>query len=312
MHYQYLFGPVPSRRLGVSLGIDLVPWKTCSFNCIYCECGATTNLTLERKEYVPTEEVIVELDEYLSGHPLLDYITFSGSGEPTLHNGIGTISHHIKAHFPDYKTALLTNGCFFWDRDVRDEVKEIDVVIPSLDAATPEMFRKIDRPHHSLDITRIIQGLVDLRKEYPGQIWIEIFVVPGMNTIPHEIEMLRNALFAIQPDKVQLNTLDRPGVVDWITPAPRELLEKIARDLQYPGVEIPGTPSSRSDIASFSEDIMESVLGTIRRRPCTVEDLSAMYGLHPNEINKYIQYLLDQGKIEAKREARGTFFSIRS
>ena len=174
------------------------------------------------------------------------------------------------------------------------------------------MFRKIDRPHHSLDITRIIQGLVDLRKEYPGQIWIEIFVVPGMNTIPHEIEMLRNALFAIQPDKVQLNTLDRPGVVDWITPAPRELLEKIARDLQYPGVEIPGTPSSRSDIASFSEDIMESVLGTIRRRPCTVEDLSAMYGLHPNEINKYIQYLLDQGKIEAKREARGTFFSIRS
>jgi wyosine [tRNA(Phe)-imidazoG37] synthetase (radical SAM superfamily) len=308
MKYRYLFGPVPSRRLGVSLGIDLVPHKTCSLNCIYCECGATTDLTVERREYVPTDRVIAELDEFLEDKPALDYITFSGSGEPTLHSGIGTILRHIREHHPAYRTALLTNGCLFYQKEVRDEVMDADVIIPSLDAATDRIFKRIDRPHRSLDIEDIISGLISLRKEFTGEIWLEMFIVPGINDTDEELAALRNALEKIRPDKIQLNTLDRPGVVDWIRAATAEELARVVASLHVPGTEQIGRPASRTEIPSFSGDIRDTILQTIRRRPCTVDDLAAMLGLHPNEVNKYIQVLVEDGDIVEKREERGIFF----
>jgi wyosine [tRNA(Phe)-imidazoG37] synthetase (radical SAM superfamily) len=306
--YKHLFGPVPSRRLGVSLGIDLIPHKTCSYNCIYCECGRTTNLTVERREYVPTAEVIEELDSYLSESPRLDYITYSGSGEPTLHNGIGEITRFIKDKYPGYRVALLTNGSLFFDKGVRDEMKGIDVIIPSLDSATERGFMKIDRPYSSLKVEEIISGLVELKKEFPGEFWLEIFVVPRLNDTEEELAALSEAVHRIAPDKVQLNTLDRPGVVDWIRAATHEELERFAEGLGYEGTEITGKPSSRSGIGSFSGDAMECIIQTISRRPCTVEDLSSILGMHPNEINKYIQLLIEEGRVAEKREERGIFF----
>jgi len=157
--YKYLFGPVPSRRLGMSLGVDLVPHKVCSLNCIYCECGRTTNLTLERKEYVPFDEVIKELEHFMNNNPAPDYITFSGSGEPTLNSRIGDVLQYIKSNHPDILVAVLTNGTLFSDKQVRSELLSADVVLPSLDTASDSTFYKINRPFHSININDYIKGL---------------------------------------------------------------------------------------------------------------------------------------------------------
>ena len=308
MGYQYLFGPVPSRRLGVSLGIDLVPHKTCSFNCIYCECGKTTDLTTERAEFYPTDAIIREIDDYLSNQPNLDFITFSGSGEPTLHSGIGRIARHIRENFPEYRMALLTNGSLFTDPAVRAEAADIHVIVPSLDAVSESVFQKIDRPCPSVTAAAVISGLRSLRKEFSGEIWLEIFIIPGLNDTDEELLFLRDAIAEIRPDRVQLNALDRPGIADWITVPTAEEMERIADSLGFPGIEVVGGLSSRSDIASFSQDVHESILGTIRRRPCTMDDLSRILGLHPNEIRKYTDTLLAEGLIGEKTEERGTFF----
>ncbi|KAF1076637.1 radical SAM protein [Methanogenium sp. MK-MG] len=308
MGYQYLFGPVPSRRLGVSLGIDLVPHKTCSYNCIYCECGKTTDLTTERTEYYPMEAIIREIDDYLSTDPKLDFITFSGSGEPTLHSGVGRIARHIRETFPEYRMALLTNGSLFSDPAVRAEVASVHVIVPSLDAVSESVFEKIDRPCSSIMAADVIAGLVSLRNEFTGEIWLEIFIIPGLNDTDEELLFLRDAIAEIRPDRVQLNALDRPGIADWITVPTAEEMERIAASLGFPGVEVVGGLPSRSDIASFSQDVRESIIGTIRRRPCTMDDLSRILGLHPNEIRKYTDTLIAEGQIGEKAEERGTFF----
>jgi wyosine [tRNA(Phe)-imidazoG37] synthetase (radical SAM superfamily) len=309
MGFQYLFGPVPSRRLGVSLGIDLVPFKTCSFNCIFCECGPTTDLTTERKEYVPTDDVIRELDTFLATHPQLDFITFSGSGEPTLHTGIGTIARHVKERFPGYRLALLTNSSLLSDAKVRNDILDIDVVIPSLNAVSGRLFRKICRPHTSLLPELIIDGLIAFRHEYSGEIWLEIFIIPGLNDTPGELGLLKAAIRKIAPEKVQLNTLDRPGVVDWIIPSTASDMERIARHLDYPGVGIITGAESRSEIPCFSTDVLETILRTIRRRPCTMQDLARITGLHPDEITKYTGVLRERNMILEKREERGIFYT---
>ncbi|GAB7015011.1 radical SAM protein [Methanogenium cariaci] len=308
MGYQYLFGPVPSRRLGVSLGIDLVPHKTCSYNCIYCECGKTTCLTTERTEFYPTDAIIREIDDYLSTGPQLDFITFSGSGEPTLHSGIGRIARHIRETFPDYRMALLTNGSLFNDPEVRAEAADVHVIVPSLDAVSESVFEKIDRPCASITAADVVSGLVSLRKEFTGEIWLEIFIIPGLNDTDEELLFLRDAIAEIRPDRVQLNALDRPGIADWITVPTVEEMDRIAASLGFPGVEVVEGLPSRSDIASFSQDVRESILGTIRRRPCTMDDLGRILGLHPNEIRKYTDTLIADGQIGEKKEDRGTFF----
>lgn len=311
MGYRYIFGPVPSRRLGVSLGIDLVPLKTCSFNCIFCECGRTTNLTIERKEFFPTSAILEEIDSYLSGAPNLDYITFSGSGEPTLHTGIGRIARYIKSNYPEYKLALLTNGSLLWDRNLRSDLLELDVIIPSLNAISEKIFMKINRPHPSLSSSEILTGQIELRKEYSGEIWIEIFIIPGLNDTEEELDLLKYAIREIRPERVQLNALDRPGVVDWITVPSSSDMEKIRERLDYHDIEIVSSIASRSEIPVISGDVIEEILMTIRRRPCTITDLSRICNLRATEISKNIDILLEKGEIVAKKERRGIFYSYK-
>jgi len=306
-HYLYLFGPVPSRRLGISLGVDLVPHKTCSLNCIYCECGRTTNLTINRKEYVPTETVLAELKTFLTPKPRLDYITFSGAGEPTLHSGIGEIVKFLKTNFPDYKIALLTNGTLFFQPELIEEVSKIDLILPSLDAASDLIFKKLNRPFHELKIEKVIDGLIQLRKNFTGQIWLEVFIVPGLNDTEDEIEHLKKAIQRIEPDRIQLNTLDRPGTVSWVKSATKDSLEKIAHQLGSKA-EIIANFQKREQVASYNADVESTILQTIKRRPCTVEDLSSTLGLHQNEINKYIETLLNRNLIRSEVLERGVFF----
>jgi len=308
MRYKHLFGPVGSRRLGISLGIDPVPHKTCTLNCVYCECGKTTNLTLERKEYIPTDEILNELNEYLETSPDLDYITFSGSGEPTLHSRIGEIIDFLKRNYPQYKIAVLTNGTLFYNKKLRDEIKNADLIIPSLDAASDELFRKINRPQRELDINKIMDGLIEFRKEFSGKMWLEIFIVPGLNDTDDQLQLLKRAIKKIKPGRIQLNILDRPGTEDWVIQAKKEALEKIALFLD---AEIIAEFKQRKKIRSFSRDIEENIISTLRRRPCTARDLSEMLGIHLNEINKYLRVLIKNGKINCKEEERGMFFKTK-
>ena len=212
----YVFGPVASRRLGVSLGVDLVPAKTCSLDCIYCEARQTTCLTLERKEYVPVDAVIRELDEVLSGKPELNFITFSGSGEPTLNSGIGRVVDFLKTRYPQYPVCLLTNGFALGDPEVRREIARIDRVVPSLDASNTEEFIRINRPAPGLEFGRFVKELTAYTQTASSEIYLELFIVPGVNDSDESIRRFVEIVRGMKLVMVQLNTLDRPGVVDWV------------------------------------------------------------------------------------------------
>ena len=265
--YNHLFGPVPSRRLGMSLGIDLIPKKVCSLNCVYCEVGRTTDLTTDRLEYVKYESVVAELEKFMSNNPKIDYFTFSGSGEPTLNSRIGDILKFIKEKYPEIKTAILTNGTLLYDKNLRRELMDADVILPSLDAASRDVFRKINRPDKKLNIETYIQGLVDLRKEYKGKIWLEVFLLKGYNDAKEELKLLKEAILKIKPDIVQLNTLDRPGTRRDLIPLTKAEMQAIVDFWDLSNVEIIASPDKRSSIESYSGDIETAIVETIARRP---------------------------------------------
>ena len=310
MAYKYLFGPVPSRRLGMSLGVDLVPKKVCSLNCVYCEVGRTTKLTIERKEYILYDKVVEELDDYFRHNPDPDYITFSGSGEPTLNIRIGDVLDFIKEKKPGIPVAVLTNGTLFSDRQVRSELLKADVVLPSLDAATESSFRKINKPVASLQVEEYIEGLIDFRKEYPGKIWLEVLIIPGYNDSKEDLTALKKAFKKIKPDSIQLNTLDRPGVIPGIRAATRTELQEIVDFWKLDNVQIIASAPQRKKITSYRQDTESAILGTIARRPCTLDDLVKILGIHISEVNKYLDVLEHENKIVRITEDRGVFYSI--
>lgn len=310
--YKHLFGPVPSRRLGMSLGVDLIPHKICSLNCVYCECGRTTNLTHERKEYVPVKDVFRELKDFFSNNPDPEFITFSGAGEPTLHSHIGDVLEFLKKNWPHIPVAVLTNGSLFSDPDVRKELLQADVVLPSLDAATERSFRKINRPVRSLKLEDYIQGLIDFRKEFQGEIWLEIFILPGFNDDFDNLNALKDSLLKIKPERIQLNSLDRPGAVDGLRAASRGELEGISNLWGLENVEIIAAAIERQDVKSYRTDVESAILETLSRRPCTLADLEKILGLHINEINKYLSVLDESGVIETTKQERGVFYQLKN
>jgi wyosine [tRNA(Phe)-imidazoG37] synthetase (radical SAM superfamily) len=306
--YKYLFGPVPSRRLGISLGVDLVPAKVCSLDCVYCEVGKTTKLTTQRMEYILFTRVTEELEHYFANNPDPDFITFSGSGEPTLNSRLGDVLTFIKDKRPNLPVAVLTNGTLLCDEKVRRELAAADVVLPSLDAATEETFQKINRPDSGIEIEKYINGLVQFRKEYTGKIWLEVFILPGYNDHPEELMALKKAIERINPDSVQINTLDRPGTVESLIPATRAEMQRVKEFWDMPDVEIIAAAVKRKDLQSYRTDAEDAILGTISRRPCTADDLAVILGIHRAEVNKYLDVLEGEGKIESVRQERGVFY----
>jgi wyosine [tRNA(Phe)-imidazoG37] synthetase (radical SAM superfamily) len=308
--YKYLFGPVPSRRLGMSLGVDLVPKKVCSLNCVYCEVGETTHLTTDRKEYVKYDKIVTELKQFMSNKPNIDYITFSGSGEPTLNSRIGEVLTFVKQNYADVKTAILTSGALLSNSELRSELLEADVILPSLDAGNQLVFKKINRPNPKLNMDTYIQGLIDLRKEYKGKIWLEVFLLKGYNDSTEELKLLKKAILKIKPDIVQLNTLDRPGTIEGLVALTKEELQKVIDLWDIPNVEIIASAALRTDIDSYSTDIEGTILATIARRPCTLGDLNQILGIHINEINKYLGTLEMNSKIKTTTLERGIFYEL--
>jgi wyosine [tRNA(Phe)-imidazoG37] synthetase (radical SAM superfamily) len=306
--YKYLFGPVPSRRLGVSLGIDLVPKKVCTLDCVYCEVGKTNYLTLERKAYVSLDLLKNEIEDYFLHHEDPDYITFSGSGEPTLNSEIGNVLEYIKLVRPNLPIAVLTNGTLFDKKEVRQAILGADLVLPSLDAATQKGFNKINQPHPNLDINHYIEGLVAFREEYKNKIWLEVFILPGYNDNQTELTALQEAITRIKPDLVQLNTLDRPGNLHDLTGSTPTELQSIIEFWKLDNVQIIASYAKNRELSSFNKDIESTIIQTISRRPCTLDDLSSILGLHPNEIMKYLSVLETENKIKKSHQKRGIFY----
>ena len=308
--YKYLFGPVPSRRLGMSLGVDLVPHKVCTLDCVYCECGVTTKLTTDRKEYILYDKVIKELKNFFLKNPDPDYITFSGSGEPTLNSRIGDVLNFIKKLKPDIPVAVLTNGTLFSNSEVRNVLINADLVLPSLDAALQTSFNKINRPFKSIDTEEYIKGITEFSKEFNGEIWLEVLIIPGYNDDTENLELLKNTFLKINPERIQLNTLDRPGTISDLQAADIKQLQKIVDFWQLDNVEIIASVHKRQEIKSYRDDIETTILETIARRPCTLDDLHKILGIHINEINKYLGVLEEQNKIKNLPFERGTFYKI--
>lgn len=295
---EYVFGPVPSRRLGMSLGVDLIPYKTCSYNCIYCELGKTTHKTTIRKEYVSKDLVLKQLEDYL---PLLDftpdYITISGSGEPTLNSTIREIIEGIKK-ITSIPVAVITNSSLLFLDQVKEALLEADIVLPSLDAVGPLVFKYINRPEASLDINEIIKGIIDFRNEFSGQIWLEILFCRVLNDDRAEVERIREKIEDIKPDKVQLNTAVRPSSEDFAYPLNGEQLTSIKEMLGAKAEVIADiVPSGKG---THFIDNEEKIINLIARRPCTFDDISKALGLHPNETLKYLDKLQKEGRIYYK------------
>ena len=306
---RYVFGPVPSRRLGISLGVDIVPYKTCTLDCVYCECGRTVQKTGDRKRFVEPEEVKRELGEYLSRKPDLDYITFSGGGEPLLNSGIGEIIEFLKAGYGAYRLALITNGTLLRHRAVRGELHGIDLMIPSVDAVSEDVFALINSPCAGVRAADVIEGVRLFRRENSARVWVEVFIVPGVNDTSGELELLKEALLSINPHKVQLNTLDRPGTEPWVSPAPAEKLEEIRQRFSPLYTEIISPPEKRKIIKKEdSEDIKEMILSVLSRRPSTFEDLHHIFNFDIIELEGYLRELEDSGRISAEEKPRGIFF----
>lgn len=312
MKYKHLFGPITSRRLGVSLGIDLVPYKHCPLNCVYCEIQSTTYLQTERQEFFPVEEILEELDSFLESKPTLDYITFSGAGEPTLYSKIDKVIDYIKEKYPQYKLALLTNGILLKDEEVLSAIVKCDLILPSLDAATQEIFEKVNRPMEGIFVSDQIEGLVRLRERYSKAIHLEVFIVPDITDTEEELEKLRDAIIRIKPDLVQLNSLDRPGTEEWVEAADAQRLGEIKQYMEEKldaPVEIIAKIEYQGGLDSLDGDLVELIRGIILRRPCTAEELAKTLNAHINEISKALRVLNNLGRLKTERKERGVFYT---
>jgi len=290
-----IYGPAPSRRLGFSLGMDIIPFKTCSFNCIYCQLGPTFEKTTRRKEYFSSKEILLELKKVLASGIKTDFITFSGSGEPTLNTAISKLIREIKK-MTSIPVAVLTNSSLLSRKEVRKALLAADVVVPSLDAASSEIFSITNRPHPSLGIEKIIDGLVKFRKEFRGAIWLEIMLVKGINDKPSHLRKLKEAIAAIKPDRVHLNTVVRPPAEKFAKPLSVKELEKI-RNFLGENCEIIAD-FKRKKQAPLRENLEEAILSLIKRRPVTLQDISSSLGKRQKETKKYLECLLDERKIK--------------
>ncbi|MBU1340019.1 MAG: radical SAM protein [Proteobacteria bacterium] len=308
MQYKHIFGPVPSRRLGISLGVDLVTHKICSMDCVYCECGKTTRLTVERKEYVKFKDVIKELEHFWQHNNDPDYITFSGSGEPTLNSRLGDVIDYIKENKPQIKVAVLTNSTLLSDPAVRKELLKADLVIPSLDAVSKKAVERINRPNPAIEGHKIAAFIEAFAKEYTGKIWLEILVLPGFNDEKTEVLLLRNAIKKINPDRVQINTLDRPGTLSDIKPASGQQLEIIMNSLDFHAVEIIAKVDKKITTQTQRDDIKAAIVETIHRRPCTKQDLLQTLGVEKKVLDTCIDSLEQEKIIIGKTQGRGIFY----
>jgi len=330
-HLKHVYGPVPSRRLGLSLGVDIVPLKNCTLDCVYCQLGRTSALTVDRRAFTPIEPVIADVVRALRQRPTPDFVTVSGSGEPTLHSQLGELIDGLRAvtHLP---IAIITNATLLWMPDVRSDCAKADLVLPSLDAGDAETFRRVNRPHPGITFEKLVSGLRAFREEYQGQIWLEVFIVKGITDTEDAVRAIADVVDSIKPTRVQLNTAVRPPAESELQPVRPERMEELAALFDPPAEVVadfrsstvrPGSGQAGSGRpepvegqgphqATRQAARAEVILEMVSRRPCTVEELAAGLALHPNEVVKFVDELRKAGVItEELRSGRRYYLPAR-
>lgn len=317
MGYRHVFGPVTSGRLGRSLGLDLLGGTVCSLDCLYCESGPTTRLTLERREWVPVADLLDELHAWKqAGHVPPEVITLGGAGEPTLHDGIPAIAAGARRLFPGLPVAILTNSTLLSDPAARRDLLDLDLVLPSMDALTPAAFRRLNRPHPRLDLQAMAQGLLDFRAEFAGVLRLEVLLCQGVNDDEENLALLRDYVARLRPEAVDVTTLSRPGAHAGARAVPPETLARwrealggeamASRDAKFPGLEAEGQPEQLENIA-------EMLLASLRRRPQTIPQLAQGLGISPAMAAEVLEKLRNSGHVmdRGPREAHPShhFFS---
>ncbi|HEX9934676.1 MAG TPA: radical SAM protein [bacterium] len=304
--YRHVYGPVPSKRLGRSLGVDLVPFKTCTYDCIYCQLGRTTIKTAEPKAYDTSEVICSELERKLSFGPPPDYISLAGSGEPTLNAGIGELIAKIKG-MTSIPVAVLTNGSLLWRDEVRAAIMAADLILPSLDAGDEDMFQYVNRPHRDISFERMITGLGDFVRVYPGVVWLEVFLLAGVTAIPSEIRKIDALLCKIRPKRVQLNTVTRPPAEEFAYAVSEDQMESLKK-LFTETVEIISrrAPAESPDLQTGQS--RADILSLLRRRPCTLEGVSSGLAMQPGEAVKHLDTLCRKGAVTVVHTRDGIFY----
>ncbi len=302
---RHLFGPVPSRRLGRSLGVDLVPFKTCDFDCIFCQLGRTTNRTMERRPYVPAAVVIEELRAWLAAGNGADTITMAGSGEPTLNSDLGQIIAWTR-RATTIPVALLTNGALLWDAEVRAQAARATLVKVSLSAWDQTSLEQVNRPAHGIEFGKVLEGLKRFRKEFQGTLWMEVFLVWGTNATPEDVRRIAALAAEVSPDRVQLNTAVRPPCEAYAYAVPQDRLKALA-ELFTPPAEVIAEYSQESSARSRASEA--DIATMLARRPCTLDQICQVFGLHRNEALKYLGKLSRTGRIRPVRQGDQVFYA---
>ncbi|MHA1210944.1 MAG: radical SAM protein [Candidatus Heimdallarchaeota archaeon] len=293
--YKYLFGPVPSRRLGQSLGVSPIPPKTCNYSCVYCQIGRTTRFTNERQDFFPREDILNEISLFIDSSEKFDYITFVGEGEPTLCKSLGWLIRATK-ELTQKPVAVITNGALLYDPEVRKELLAADVVLPTLDATTQELFKKINRPRKQLSIDKIIQGMLDFRSEYQGQIWMEVMVVEGLNDSPETIKGIAQVLDTLNCDRVYVNVAIRPPAEKWVKIPDKKTVLEICEILGAHNIS-----HYESDVGfqiEKEDDLESQILKITTRHPLRQSQIISMLDLPEEEVLQLLQKMAKANKIE--------------
>lgn len=306
--YKYLYGPVPSRRLGRSLGVDIVPHKVCSYDCVYCQLGRTTELTCRPRPLVNRQDVIAELKSWLSSSDAADYITFAGSGEPTLNTELAGMINETLC-ITDIPVAVITNGSLLSNADVRRAVMEVDVLLPSLDAGTEETFHRINRPAEGIPYGVMVDGLIHTRQEFEGKFHLEVMLVRGLNDSESELSALAEMIQRIGPDKIQVNTVERPSRSGEVSAVSQETLDRAA-GMFGPSSEVVTSREICDNVWDAAESSAELVLSLLRRRPCTLDDIAEAARIHVHEAAKFLRHLMSDGLVTAKGKSTDPYYCV--
>jgi wyosine [tRNA(Phe)-imidazoG37] synthetase (radical SAM superfamily) len=293
----------------MSLGVDIVPAKICTLDCVYCQVGRTTEKSTDRRDFLDIEAILAELRDRLAEGITADYVTIGGSGEPTLNSRLGDLIDGIR-RITKIPVAILTNGTLLYRPDVRADCAKADVVIPSLDAGDAAVFKKVNRPAPDISIEKLVDGMRLFRSEYSGQIWLEVFLIEGMNTDPEQIAKLKNIIQQTRPDKVQLNSAVRPAAEKGIEAMPEDRLAAIARQIG-PNCDVIGAaPPARSD--RHVQHTRADVISMLKRRPCSLQDICTGLGITRTEAMQHLTTLLDSGAFVPESKGSVTYYRART